>query len=105
MMKTHQRVGKYCAWEPDALVKYHVVYVELSFDITSNHENVLLVPQSWIDSTNQYVLYPPKEYDTYGLPTKQWGEIRFKNRINAKSDWYEYKIADFASDRGPGNYT
>ena len=62
------------------------------------------VPETWMDQSVQYFLYPLPGFIVHGSKPWNWGEISFKKRRFPDETFVEYDVVDVLTETGPGKY-
>jgi hypothetical protein len=63
------------------------------------------VPETWMDQSLQYFLYPRPGFNVNGSKPWHWGEISYKKRRFAEKSWVEYDVVDVLTETGSGRPT
>ncbi|EFX69753.1 hypothetical protein DAPPUDRAFT_328807 [Daphnia pulex] len=63
------------------------------------------VPETWIDQSLQYFLYPPPGFNVNGSKPWDWGEISYKKRRFTEKSWVEYDVVDVLTETGSVPFT
>lgn len=95
------RIGnytKYCA--EDSEITYFVVRIKRGDEFRGGYQLVKLVPETWLDETKQYVLYPPKGSKDFNLDMEEWREKHFFMRRIAATTYVEHRVKGLYTTAG-----
>jgi hypothetical protein len=99
----YESIGCHCGRLQQSLLYHVVLTTEADLDggvKTFAYE----VPETWMDQSLQYFLYPPAGFNVHGSKPWNWGEISFKKRRFRDETFVEYDVADVLTETGPGKY-